>query len=101
MYADSTGDLLVRTPLVTREEISQAVSDEMERDPREISRYNEVLFITIAGVCCVVIFTLTAMLMEHPKYAARIRSALLLPPPPLPAHEQPQAVWADTPGAEG
>ena len=37
--------------------------------------------------------------MEHPHWAAKIRSGLMLPPPPgyVPP-QQHKAVWADTPG---
>jgi uncharacterized membrane protein YvbJ len=43
-------------PLISREEIEQAVTEQMATDPREISRKNEVVFITVAAVVCIMIF---------------------------------------------
>lgn len=109
-YARSSAELLASAsaPLITRDEIEQAVTESMAKDPREISRWNEVMFITVAGVVCILIFVrrssflakyyftvcnlqsrfdvahqvATAMAMEHPRWAASLRSALMLPPPP-------------------
>ena len=57
-YAAGGADLLASAsaPLISREEVEQAVTEQMAKDPREISRWNEVVFITVAGVVCILIF---------------------------------------------
>lgn len=54
----------------------------MELDPSEIHRRNEIIFVSVAGLTCMLIFVVVAMLMEHPQYAAKIRAAMWLSPPP-------------------